>query len=150
MANWTVGLGGSFDHLHAGHELLLQVAFDIGKKVIIGLASDALLDHKRFKEYLQSYGEREKNLVEFAREIGREEDLTIIKLEEPYGTAITDPDIDVHISSEETFAIAQEINELRRQNGLKPLILVMIPMVMRDDNVRYSSTAIREQLAGNE
>ena len=150
MANWTVGLGGTFDHLHAGHHQLLQVAFDIGAKVVIGLASDTLLDHKRFKELLQSYEEREQKLVEFARNIGREGDLTIIKLEDKWGPAITDPDIDAHVSSEETFPVAQEINDLRRQNGLKPLIMVMIPMVLKADNVRYSSTGIREQLAGNE
>jgi pantetheine-phosphate adenylyltransferase len=149
MANWTVGLGGSFDHLHAGHELLLQVAFDIGTKVIIGLASDALLEHKRFKEYLQSYEEREQNLVEFARNIGRDGDVTIIKLEDKFGPAITEPDIDMHVSSEETFPVAQEINNLRRQNGLTPLILVMIPMVLKDDGVRYSSTEFRGQLAKN-
>ena len=150
MANWTVGLGGTFDHLHAGHERLLQVAFDIGTKVVIGLASDDLLAHKRFKEFLQSYAVREENLMAFAREIGRDADISIIKLDDKFGPAITDPDIDVHVSSEETFSVAQEINELRRQGGLKPLILVMIPMVLKDDNVRYSSTGIREQLAGND
>jgi pantetheine-phosphate adenylyltransferase len=150
MANWTVGLGGTFDHLHAGHERLLQVAFDIGTRVIMGLASDTLLEHKHFKEMLQSYEEREQALMDFARNIGREGDLTIIKLDDKFGPAITEPDIDAHVSSEETFPVAQEINELRRQNGLNPMIMVMIPMVLKADKVRYSSTEIREQLAGNE
>ncbi|HME51545.1 MAG TPA: pantetheine-phosphate adenylyltransferase [Candidatus Lokiarchaeia archaeon] len=150
MANWTVGLGGTFDHFHAGHERLLQVAFDIGTKVVIGLASDSLLEHKQYKELLQSYEEREENLKAFARKIGRDADLIIIKLDDPFGPAITDPDIDMHVSSEETFSVAQEINEMRRQNGLKPLILVMIPMVLKDDDVRYSSTGIREELARND
>ncbi len=147
MAKYTVGLGGSFDHLHAGHERLLRVAFDIGKKVVVGLASDALLKDKRFKESLQSYEERRQGLIAFAKRIRREEDLTIIKLEDPLGPAITSPDLDVHISSEETAPIAQKINEERRKRGLQPLIMVTIPMVLKADGVRYSSTEIRERAA---
>src|SRR5512139_869571 len=113
MAKYTVGLGGSFDHLHAGHERLLQVAFDIGQRVVVGLASDALLKNKKFKENLQSFEERRQGLIGFAKKIGREKDLTIIELEDPMGPAITSPDLDVHVSSEETAPVAQKINEER-------------------------------------
>ena len=147
MAKYTVGLGGSFDHLHAGHERLLQVAFEIGSKVVIGLAADELLKEKKFKQNLQSYEDRMQNLVLFAKKIKRAKDLVVIKLTDPYGPAITSAELDVHVSSEETFPGAQKINDLRRQNGLKPLILVMIPMVLKIDGVRYSSTQIREQIA---
>nr|MDO8110802.1 pantetheine-phosphate adenylyltransferase [Candidatus Sigynarchaeota archaeon] len=150
MANYTVGLGGTFDHLHGGHEKLLRVAFDIGSKVIIGLASDELLVNKKFKENLQSYDERARNLEQFAAKLRRKKDLSIIKLTDPFGVAITSPDLDVHVSSEETFASAQKINEMRRNNGLKPLILVMIPMVLKADGVRFSSTGIRQDMAKKE
>ncbi len=147
MTRYTVGLGGSFDHLHAGHERLLQVAFDLGKKVVVGLASDALLKDKKFKENLQSFEERRQGLLAFAKRIGREKDLTIIELDDPMGPAITSPDLDAHVSSEETAPVAQKINEERRKRGLKPLIMVTIPMVLKADGVRYSSTEIREQAA---
>jgi pantetheine-phosphate adenylyltransferase len=147
MAKYTVGLGGSFDHLHAGHVRLLQVAFDIGKKVVVGLASDALLKNKKFKENLQSFEERRQGLIGFAKKIGREKDLTIIELDDPMGPAITSSDLDVHVSSEETAPVAQKINEERRNRGLKPLIMVTIPMVLKADGVRYSSTEIREHAA---
>ncbi len=150
MANYTVGLGGTFDHLHAGHERLLRVAFDIGSKVVIGLASDQLLSNKKFKENLQSYEERALNLERFAEKLRRKKDLAIVKLTDPFGPAITSPDLDIHVSSEETFASAQKINEMRRNNGLKPLILVMIPMVLKADGVRFSSTGIRQDMAKKE
>jgi pantetheine-phosphate adenylyltransferase len=144
MGKHTVGLGGSFDHLHAGHERLLQVAFDFGAKVVVGLASDALLKDKKFKENLQTFEERRQGLITFAKKIGRAKDLTVIELTDPMGPAITSPDIDVHVSSEETAPVAQRINEERRNRGLQPLIMVTIPMVLKADGVRYSSTEIRE------
>jgi pantetheine-phosphate adenylyltransferase len=147
MGAHTVGLGGSFDHLHAGHERLLQVAFDFGKKVVVGLAGDALLKNKKFKENLQTFDERKQGLIAFAKKIGRAKDLTIIELIDPMGPAITSPDIDVHVSSEETAPVAQQINDERRKRGLQPLIMVTIPMVLKGDGVRYSSTEIREQAA---
>ncbi len=149
MGKHTVGLGGTFDHLHAGHEKLLQVAFDFGAKVVIGLASDALLKNKKFKENLQTFEERKQGLIAFAKKIGRAKDLTIIELTDPLGPAITSPDLDVHISSEETTNVAQQINDERRKRGLQPLIMVIIPMVLKADGVRYSSTEIRGQAAKN-
>jgi pantetheine-phosphate adenylyltransferase len=146
MGKHTAGLGGSFDHLHAGHERLLQVAFDFGAKVVIGLASDALLKDKKFKENLQTFDERKQGLIAFAKKIGRAKDLTIIDLTDPMGPAITSPDIDVHVSSEETAPVAQKINDERRKRGLQPLIIVTIPMVLKADGVRYSSTEIRERV----
>jgi pantetheine-phosphate adenylyltransferase len=143
----VVGLGGTFDHLHAGHERLLEIAFRIGKKVAVGLATDALLGGKQFKENLQSYDQREAGLREYAKRIGRAKDLVIIPLEDPVGPAGTDPSIEAHVSSEETFSSAQKINEIRIANSLKPLILVMIPMVLKENGERYSSTTIRESLA---
>jgi phosphopantetheine adenylyltransferase len=43
-----------FDHFHAEHERLLQVAFDIGNKVVVGLVNDTMLASKKFKENMQS------------------------------------------------------------------------------------------------
>ena len=58
MASFTregfnlVGLGGTFDFIHEGHQLLLQTAFQVGKKVVIGLSTDELLANKEYKEQI--------------------------------------------------------------------------------------------------
>ncbi|MCP4760245.1 MAG: adenylyltransferase/cytidyltransferase family protein, partial [archaeon] len=49
------GLGGTFDHLHNGHKLLIETAFKLGKKVVIGLATDNLLKEKEYKNEMQTY-----------------------------------------------------------------------------------------------
>ena len=40
-------LGGTFDHIHRGHEALLRKAFVIGKKVTIGLTSDVYVRNSK-------------------------------------------------------------------------------------------------------
>ena len=149
MGKYLVGTGGTFDHLHEGHLKLLEVAFNVGKKVMIGLTTDELLHQKKFKEFIETYEIRESGLRKYASSIGREGDLVIIPLHDPFGPAITEPGIDIHISSEETFDVARKINDIRREKNLKPMMLLMIPMEMSDDGSRYSSTKIREKMKNN-
>ncbi|KAJ3529817.1 hypothetical protein NM208_g9590 [Fusarium decemcellulare] len=71
----TVCLGGTFDHLHPGHKLLLHASallLDIPEKdssqtctLIIGISSDELLTKKKFAEELQSWDDRVKTVLSF-------------------------------------------------------------------------------------
>ena len=143
-----VGLGGTFDHLHKGHKKLLKVAFTTGKKVAIALTTEKLLNSKEHGEKLESYQIREKNLrnyIEKSLNISKEH-YSIIPLEDPFGPAITEEDLEAHISSEESYKMAFKINEKRREKGLDPFILIIIPYVRDESGERYSSTKIRENL----
>lgn len=141
-----VGLGGTFDRLHPGHERLLDVALAIGDTVVVGLATDALLQGKASRQLIQPYVERERALHAFAAGRGRAGALTIVPLDDPFGPAATDPRLEAHVSSEETFGVARQINEARARAGIPPLVLVMIPMVIDAGGKRYSSSSIRERL----
>jgi phosphopantetheine adenylyltransferase len=76
----TVCLGGTFDHLHLGHKLLLAAAalllkvpleVDVGQggptscRYIIGVTGDALLQNKKFAEYVQSWDDRALSVIDF-------------------------------------------------------------------------------------
>lgn len=51
----TVALGGTFDHLHAGHKILLTMACWLARRrVIVGITDDVLLGSKQYKDLLQS------------------------------------------------------------------------------------------------
>ena len=58
-----------------------------------------------------------------------------------------DPNIEIHVSSEETYQVALKINEIRVKNSLPRMIIVIIPLVLDEDGTRLSSTKIRKKLS---
>jgi len=70
-----VAVGGTFDHLHAGHKLLLTAAalllqpltpaMDIERRLVIGITGNQLLKSKKYAEYLQSWEQRQEGVVDF-------------------------------------------------------------------------------------
>ncbi|KAF1913631.1 hypothetical protein BDU57DRAFT_317101 [Ampelomyces quisqualis] len=66
----SVAVGGTFDHLHIGHKLLLTMfAFVLGRRqpseqtpstLTVGITGDALLKNKKFAEHLESWKRRQE------------------------------------------------------------------------------------------
>ncbi|KUL82692.1 hypothetical protein ZTR_09412 [Talaromyces verruculosus] len=71
----AVIVGGTFDHLHLGHKLLLTataLALDVtrDKKILaVGITGDQMLVNKKFAEYLESWEERMQGTLAFLRAI---------------------------------------------------------------------------------
>ena len=60
-------MGGTFDHLHEGHKLLLKTALSISETIEIGLTSQKLLENKKFYSKLEDYQTRKENLESFVK-----------------------------------------------------------------------------------
>ena len=142
------GLGGTFDHLHRGHKYLLNVAFKVAERVAIAVCTDRLLQNKKDKELIEPYEIRVKHLEEYIKhDLGiSKSSYELVPLDDPFGPAITSEELEVHISSEETFENSKKINEIRIQKGLKPLCLLMIPLILDEAGKKICSTNIREDL----
>lgn len=75
----VVCLGGTFDHLHPGHKLLLTAAILLLKvpradspapcRFVIGITGDELLKNKKYAEYVQSWDDRAMYVIEFLSSI---------------------------------------------------------------------------------
>ena len=143
-----IALGGTFDHLHRGHKLLLKTAFKFSKHVLIGLTTDDFIKNKKFSEKLESYATRKSILENYIQEklAINTSVFEIFPLEDPYGPTISNHEIESLVCSEETYHTAKRINEIRRSNGLIPLILIVIPFVLDKKDKKISSTAIRASL----
>ncbi|KAH9868579.1 hypothetical protein J1614_007651 [Plenodomus biglobosus] len=73
----AVAVGGTFDHLHIGHKLLLTMfAFVLGRRssvhldfkpsvLTVGITGDALLVNKKYAEHLESWKRRQESVHDF-------------------------------------------------------------------------------------
>lgn len=144
-----VGLGGTFDHLHDGHKLLLKTALKLSKKVVIGLTTDVLLKKKKFGALLENYKVREQKIKDFIKNFESLKKIEIVELNDKYGPPVIEPEYEGIVVSQETYSNALKINELRESKGFKPLIIIVIPLLKDEKNEKLSSTSIRENLSSS-
>jgi len=133
-----VAVGGTFDKFHYGHRRLIDIAFEIGCYVVIGVTSN---EFGGVKGRIEPCNVRMSNLRRLLEK--KHQNYDIQELNDPYGTTITDETIDAIVVSEETEPTAFKINKIRKINGMKPLDIVTIGMVLADDGIPISSTRIR-------
>ena len=135
-------MGGTFDRIHIGHEKLLKIAFEVGDEVIIGLTSDAKAKKGRGNEKLSSFKNRYTNLETFLIK-KFDNNFSIVKLNDDWGPGALDEDLDAIIVSEETEKVASELNKKRALEGLNPLDIVTVSLILDKKGEKISSTRIR-------
>ncbi len=138
-----VSLGGTFDKLHSGHKRLIQQALDIGKIVVIGVVTRKMLKKESKTHEIESYQARVMEIEGFLKERKAMDRVVITPIDDPYGPALTDEEVEVLVVSRETAFRAREINRLRRGRGFKPLKIRVIEMVLAEDGKPISTTRIR-------
>jgi pantetheine-phosphate adenylyltransferase len=136
-------VGGTFDELHKGHKKLLEKAFEIGQKVVIGLSSDEFVSKMSKPHKTASYEERLTELKTFLIEKDLDAEADIVRLEDPYGLTISGDDLEALVVSKETEKTALKINSIRIKAGLQPLKIVTVKMVPAENKVPISTTRIR-------
>jgi pantetheine-phosphate adenylyltransferase len=134
-----VAVGGTFDHFHKGHEKLLNKAFEIGNYIMVGVTSNEFGGQKG---NIEPCSKRMSELEEFLQKFNSR--YTVKRLEEPYGPTVHDPQIDAIVVSRETEPVADKINEIRQEKGIKPLKIFVIGWVLAEDGKPISSTRIRK------
>ena len=138
-----VCLGGTFNVIHDGHLALLSRAFAEGDELFVGLTSDAMAT-KRRSIPVQDYDTRLKNLTEALSKLCKGKRFWIFQIDDELGPAIRE-NYDVIVVSEETLAGAEKINRARTANGLKPLRIKVIDMVLAQGTPISSTRIIRGQ-----
>ncbi len=129
--------------LHKGHKALLRKAFEVGELVIIGLTTDEFARSLRKPHEIAPYQERLAELMAFLMEEGVLHRAEVVALNDPYGPPAWNGGYDAIVVSEETEPGARVINELRARRGLKPLDVVVIPLVRAENGKPISTTRIR-------
>ena len=137
-----IAMGGTFDIIHRGHLTLLENAFEISDKVIIGLTSDEFVQ-KKGKTPIHKYDERLKNLISIIFHKFPNTDFEISQLNNDFGPAVLEKDVQALIVSNETNDQGNVLNKLRTERNLPPVEVIVVPMFLAKDGVRISSTRIK-------
>ena len=135
-------LGGTFDIIHIGHLILIEKATSISEKIIIGLTSDSFIT-KNGKKITNNFEQRFENLEKIIHQKFPDCSFEITKLDDDFGPAVIDGDVDALVVSNETHKKGDILNVLRKERNLKPVEIVIVPMKMASDGNRISSTRIR-------
>ena len=138
-----VAVGGTFDQLHKGHKALLNKAFEVGDRVIIGVTSDSFVSKLDKQHYTASFENRKRELEAYLTEQGLIDRAEIIRLENSFGITTTRMDLDAIVVSQETERIAHIINAKRASAGNKPLQIIVVTMVPAENHTPISTTRIR-------
>ena len=139
----AVAVGGTFDILHIGHEKLLAKAFELGELVFVGVTGDHLVPRLNKDHLVRKFAVRRRDLRRLLKARGWLPRARITELKDPFGPTTRRKRLDALVVSEETRANGLRVNALRRNQGLKPLRLYVIPMIRTKDGQLLSDTRIR-------
>ena len=138
-----VAVAGTFDHLHLGHQKLLQTAKASGQKVVVGLCRKSMLTNKAFPQSLESYAIRRQAVAKFKPD-------RIIPLTDIYGPAATNPNFEAIVCSPLSRPNVEKINQRRYLNNLNYLSIFEVPLVNAADGRLISSTRIRQGIVNRQ
>ncbi len=130
-------IGGTFNILHEGHESLIDTAFENAESTIIGLTSDEFANRFRIEE-VRIYEDRRNDLAKYLSKHDKPSD--IVEINDSYGVATIDEDIDSIVVSDETLLRAQEINTIRFKKKLPRLTIIVVPLVLDEKGQPVSNS----------
>jgi len=136
-----VCIGGTFNILHKGHKKLIDKAFETAGEngsVFIGVTKGEILKNKKF---LIPFDKRVNSIKKYLIEKDYNKQAIIKPIYDIYGEAV-DKEYEAIITSVETVENAKKINEKRIKEGIKPLKIITIDLVLAKDNKLISSTRI--------
>jgi pantetheine-phosphate adenylyltransferase len=139
-----VATGGTFDVLHLGHLALLSKAFEISKKVIIGVTSDEFAAEQKGKKAIRyGFSKRVSSVRGLIESKYTNANYEISKLDTNYGPAVVYGSVEAIVTSSETAVKGEEINQIRIKHGLEPVAIIIVELVKAEDGRPISSTRIR-------
>jgi phosphopantetheine adenylyltransferase/predicted metal-dependent HD superfamily phosphohydrolase len=137
-------MGGTFDHMHAGHFIFLTIAASVTDFLAIGLTEATLLVSKSGKEFIQPWQIRKEKVENFLSIIKPSLKVDLFPILDPISKAGTEA-YDAIILTTEVEKAFDLVNEKRQQNNLPPLEMVLVDLAVLDQG-KISSTDVRKVL----
>ena len=148
---------GTFDYLHTGHNILIQMSLLLSKnKIGIGICSDEMIKKKSPQFLLESANERLKNMKNFIENLNgiyKNQNIFYRIITDPIDFAGIDKDLEGLVLTEETIKGGEIINEKRIKNNLKKINLICLNVINDNNNnnqsiksMKISSSLIRNAI----
>lgn len=145
----SVAFGGTFDHLHNGHKLLITAsALLCVRKLIVGVTRAP--KNKMFSEYMEPFYRRAAAVTEMVYKINQNVIICMEALDDVAGPVGRQGELDLLVLSEETKSGGESVRKLREERGLHPISFVVIPVIGFNNGDKLSSTMIRSKIAKKE
>lgn len=131
-------VAGTFDVLHDGHKVLIDRAFEVGDRVLVGITSDEMASKGRGEHVPLAIRmpALERHLDEYRKPY------EVFVIDDMYGPADRMDLADVLVVSEETLENGRLLNRERESRGLRPLELSVVPLVKAHDGSKLSARRI--------
>jgi len=137
----TIGLGGTFDHFHAGHEKFITFASELAEEVFIGITHPQMTREKPYATTIEPWETRRNNVKQFCglhRIRCHTSQLTDI-----YGPTLEQSSVQALAVTEETLPGAKKINTMRDHLHLKELIVFVCDYFIDETGQPLHAEAIR-------
>ena len=138
-----VVIGGTFDHMHKGHEKLMRKAFKIGTRVLVCITSDGMVKGKPMSDKIESYETRRAGVVAMLWENGWQNKAEVKKIDDPFTLGLR-PMLTHIVVSSDTRPNAEKLNKMRKKKGFAPLKIVQIAFALAKDGKPISDARIRK------
>jgi len=137
-----IGMGGTFDHFHLGHQSFLSFAGSLSEQLQVGVTVPKLTAHKQLASLIQPYEIREKNVKDFLtnHKISAE----VFPLQNFHGPTLEGSSVEAIAVTPHTLNGGERINQARQIKHL-PILPIEVAALVKDENGEYiSSTRIRQ------
>jgi cytidyltransferase-like protein len=114
-----IGLGGTFDHFHKGHQAFLLFASQLAQHLVIGITTPEMITHKKFSSQIQEYEMRADAVKSFTKNFFNTVD--VIPLTDPYGPTLLGSNVEALAATTATQSGAEAVNKKRESLGLSQL-----------------------------
>lgn len=148
----VVAVGGTFDHIHDGHKILLSMTYFLAKtKIIIGITGSGLLTKKMYPSMLESFPERQAKTIEFLRLIMSSSKIfEIYEINDVCGPTGWVSNIQALVVSQESSKGGEFINSYRKDHNLPVLAHITVEVIgggtdKENFEGKLSSTTIRKK-----
>lgn len=136
-----IGLGGTFDHFHKGHQAFLLSASQWAEHMVIGITTPEMLSSKKFRTQIETYEKRAEQVKKFTKNFLNKVD--VIPLTDIYGPTLAGSSVDSLAATSATKSGLEAINSKRVELGMDELPMYVCELVDDENGNPISSEKIR-------